>query len=147
MVITKIITCIDSSSTQNIVVRHIIKLEEKLKCYKVKHSLGQKCVLSYVLWISSVINSFVKRAPGYDQWHEICSWKAWDSCNRQVMYISLYISPTKRYKINRWFPKGIISYYLSLTTKNIYSEIQKNIILLCRFREREGPEVLSCVDD
>ena len=41
------------------IVSHIIKLEEKLK-----HSLGQKCVLSYVLWISSVINSFVKGAPG-----------------------------------------------------------------------------------
>ena len=40
-------------------------LEEKLKCYKrLEHSLGQKCVLSCFLWISSVINSFVKGAPG-----------------------------------------------------------------------------------
>ena len=31
----------------------------------VKHILGQKCVLSYVLWISVVINSFVKRAPDH----------------------------------------------------------------------------------
>ena len=43
-----IITCIDSLTTPNSTSYH--KLEEKLKCYKqLEHSLGQKCVLRYVL--------------------------------------------------------------------------------------------------
>ena len=51
-------------------------------------SLGQKCVLSYVLWISSVINSFVKRA------HTCRTFLASFRCSLSLVMNFLHVSPT-----------------------------------------------------
>ena len=58
MGITEIITCIDCLTTPNSTSYHKVRRKDKI----LEHSLGQKCVLSRVLGISSVINSFVKGA-------------------------------------------------------------------------------------